>query len=156
MNEDNKNRALSQSEQSLTISEDQKREINNWHKSLAQNCVYSDEQIDSKITYVGAGAIAISMSSSGDYKTSIIFCFGIGLMLLSIIVNLISQPVATCLSRKYMKITGAYIRNEYKGILQPSIEEQIGMISLPINMMNWFSVICLCVGAILLFIPIIL
>lgn len=103
--------------------------VDKWFDSLSDACLDYDKEFDSKITYIGAGVIALSIAfaTKGDStpcECRSLFIAGEILAVTAVILNLLSFPISKIFARYYQNIVSRYIDTGYEGELKPDIDTQ--------------------------------
>lgn len=130
--------------------------IDKWFDSLTEASLNYDREFDSKITYIGAGAIALSIAFATDADLSYLcqryFIAGEIGMTAGVVLNLISFPLSKILARHYYNIVSDYRKNGCKGDLKPNIDIQEKRMYRSILYYNLFcllffvaGVVCTCI-----------
>ena len=132
---------------------DKQRYVDAWFDSLSTASKEYDKEFDSKITYIGAGVIALSIAFASRDSTLPLRCinlfiigeiFAIG----AVVLNLASFTISKILTRKYQNIVAKYIGQGYKGSLKPAVDQQEVVLYVIILCYNIFCLISLIVGII--------
>lgn len=133
--------------------DDEQQRVNEWFDSLTNANRDYDKGFDSKITYIGAGVIALSIAfaTHGDNAPSegkSLFITGEIMAIFAVILNLLSFPLSKIYARHYQDIVSEYIKTGYEGELIPDIDTQEKNLYKVILYYNLFCFVLLVLGII--------
>lgn len=111
------------------MSKDTPDRVDKWFDSLSDACLDYDKEFDSKITYIGAGVIALSIAfatkgGNTPAECRCLFIVGEILAVTAVILNLLSFPISKIFARYYQNVVSRYIDMDYEGELNPDIDTQ--------------------------------
>lgn len=125
--------------------------IYEWYNTLSNSNSKFDDFFDNKLSYIGTGIVALSMSfteKARAYSPKWLIITGCILVSASVIINLLSFLSSRRKCDKYIEQMNCYLKGDKKGFMNPSVDEQTRILKIHGYIFNWICFILLFLGAI--------